>query len=185
MAKKSTATRQAARRPQTTSKQPSVALVRTQRPEGGAPSRPAATNTSGARTVKPAGQSTAAPRPATTKPEEQAIKSVSPVTPESVPAKAAAPRRLVVAPGERPRAPEVKSTRPAAPKAESAMARQQQVTRAQAARVARARATQRARSANVITPEHYGYVRQDLRLIATLAVGMFAIIIILHFVLPQ
>ena len=79
----------------------------------------------------------------------------------------------------------MKPARPAAPKAEATTARQQQVARAQAARVARARATQRTRTANVITPEHYGYVRKDLQLIATLAVSMFAIIIILHFVLPQ
>jgi hypothetical protein len=183
MAKKSTATRQAARRPQTTGKQPSVALVRTQRPESGTPSQPA--SPSGARMVKPAERPAAAPRPTTTNPEEQATKTASPVTPEPAPAKAATPRRMVIAPAERPRAPEVKPARSAAPKAEAAAARQQQVARAQAARVARARATQRARTANVITPEHYAYVRKDLRLTATLAVSMLALIVILHFVLPQ
>jgi hypothetical protein len=179
MAKKSTATRQAAHKPQTTGKQPSVALVRTQRTANGAPSQPA--KTSGARMVKPAERPAAAPRPAATNPEEQAVKAAPPATPEA----AATPRRLVVTPAERPRAPEVKPARSPAPKAEATAARQQQVTRAQAARVARARATQRTRTANVITPEHYGYVRKDLRFIATLAISMFAIIIILHFVLPQ
>jgi hypothetical protein len=53
----------------------------------------------------------------------------------------------------------------------------------QATRVARARATQRARAANVITPQHYAYVLKDLRLIAGLAGSMFLVIIILHFVL--
>ena len=56
--------------------------------------------------------------------------------------------------------------------------------KAQAARVARARATQRARAANLINPKNYSYVRNDLKLIAGLAIAMFAVIIILHFTLP-
>ena len=41
----------------------------------------------------------------------------------------------------------------------------------------------RIRNANVVTPEHYRYVMRDLRMTAILAVAMFAVIIILHFVL--
>src|SRR5258708_22070902 len=96
MAKKSTATRQAAHKPQTTGKQPSVALVRPQRPASGAPSQPA--TTSGARMVKPAERPAAASRPAATKPEEQAVKTASPATPEAGAAAAGAPRRPVVTP---------------------------------------------------------------------------------------
>ncbi len=50
-------------------------------------------------------------------------------------------------------------------------------------KVARAREMQRAHAANRITPEHYSYVKNDLRLIAVLATCMFAVIIALHFVL--
>ncbi len=48
---------------------------------------------------------------------------------------------------------------------------------------ARRNGTQRQiRTAALITPEHYGYVRRDLLFIAILAVIMFAVIISLHFV---
>jgi hypothetical protein len=57
------------------------------------------------------------------------------------------------------------------------------LARAEAAKVARAREMQRARAANLITPEHYAYVKNDLRLTAILAAVMFSVIIILHFVL--
>lgn len=93
-------------------------------------------------------------------------------------------RSAITSNAERPRSPAVsKATRPA-PRPEPAVARQDNA-RSQATRVARARATQRARTANLINPEHYGYVINDLKLIAALAVTMFAIIIVLHFVLPQ
>jgi hypothetical protein len=52
-------------------------------------------------------------------------------------------------------------------------------------RVARARATQRARQAGLITPEHYSYVIGDLKLVAWLAGGAFAILIALTFFLPR
>jgi hypothetical protein len=51
-------------------------------------------------------------------------------------------------------------------------------------RAERARAAQRARNANLISPTHYKYVLNDLRIIGALALMMFAVIIILHFVLP-
>lgn len=100
------------------------------------------------------------------------------------PATATAPTKSAVTPNaERPRSPTVsKAVRPAA--RQEPVARPE-APRAQASRVARARATQRARTANLINPEHYGYVINDLKLIAALAVTMFAIIIVLHFVLPQ
>ncbi|HVB60539.1 MAG TPA: hypothetical protein VNE61_05020 [Ktedonobacteraceae bacterium] len=50
---------------------------------------------------------------------------------------------------------------------------------------ARRQATQRAQQksgAALITPEHYAYVRRDLMVIAILAIIMFSVIIILHFV---
>src|SRR5260370_35209430 len=103
MAKKSTATRQAAHRPQTTGKQPSVALVRPQRPATGAPSQPA--TTSGARLVKPAERPAAASRPAATKPEDPPVKTAPPATPEAAAAPAAAPRPLVGTPARRRAAP--------------------------------------------------------------------------------
>ncbi|MGO8950033.1 MAG: hypothetical protein ACLQUY_20735 [Ktedonobacterales bacterium] len=57
-------------------------------------------------------------------------------------------------------------------------------SRSQANRTARAQANQRARAASQISPQHYSYVRDDLRLIAILASSMFFIILVLHFVLP-
>lgn len=55
-----------------------------------------------------------------------------------------------------------------------------------AARLAeRRKATQQAQKksgAALITPEHYAYVRRDLVIIAILAIIMFSVIIILHFV---
>lgn len=55
-----------------------------------------------------------------------------------------------------------------------------------AARLAeRRKATQQAQKksgAALITPEHYAYVRRDLMIIAILAIIMFSVIIILHFV---
>lgn len=160
MAKKSTATRQAnaARRSQTTAKS-GATLVRTQLRETGeaqeAPEAKEATSSTTAKQPKPASNTAAA-------------------------ASAAKPR---VAPAvERPRVLEAPKTAKPAPKPEAAPTRQPN-TRTQASRVARARATQRARTANIITPEHYAYVLKDLRLIAALAIAMFTVIIILHFVL--
>ncbi len=52
-------------------------------------------------------------------------------------------------------------------------------------RVARARATQRARQAGLISAENYGYVLGDLKLVAWLAGGALAILIALTFFLPR
>jgi hypothetical protein len=56
-------------------------------------------------------------------------------------------------------------------------------SRDQERRVARAREMRRVRAANAVTAEHYRYVISDLRLTAILAAVMFAVIIVLHFVL--
>jgi len=169
MAKKSTATRQApaARRSQTTAKQASVALVRT--PRSDSSTTDTATSTSLA---------APAAKPATTRtPHHEGTKAASKPT--------------VVARSERPRPQEVgranaKAGARPAPRSEGGGSKQQQqIARAQATRVARARATQRARAANAISPENYGYVIKDLKLIFGLACTMFAVMIALHFVLPS
>lgn len=59
------------------------------------------------------------------------------------------------------------------------------MTREQANRLARARATQRTRTAHLINPEHFNYVLTDLRLILAVAVLFTVALIVLHFVLPQ
>jgi len=52
-------------------------------------------------------------------------------------------------------------------------------------RLARARATARARQANLISAENYAYVLGDLKLVVGLAVSAFIILIALTFVLPH
>ncbi|MGH2517447.1 MAG: hypothetical protein ACRDHP_17495 [Ktedonobacterales bacterium] len=157
MAKKSTATRQAnaARRPQTPAKSTGVTLVRSRQDQ---------------EAQEKAADGAVATRAAPTPKLTTAASTSGAAKQRSAP---------VV---ERPRALEAPKPAKPAPKAETAPARQQ-APYMQASRVARARATQRARAANVITPQHYAYVLKDLRLIAALAVAMFAIIIVLHFVL--
>jgi hypothetical protein len=49
--------------------------------------------------------------------------------------------------------------------------------------MARAQATQRVRRANLISAENYAYVLHDLRLTGILAAVMFAVLIVLHFIL--
>jgi maltodextrin utilization protein YvdJ len=51
-----------------------------------------------------------------------------------------------------------------------------------AARRQAAQKSQQRAAVSLITPEHYSYVRKDLRFILILAIIMFAVIIILHFV---
>lgn len=100
------------------------------------------------------------------------------------PSLATAARSKAVVSADRPKPLATpKATKPATATAESVIARQQ-AAKAQAVRIERARSAQRARSANQISPLHYTYVLKDLRLIAALAVVMFAVIIVLHFVLP-
>jgi hypothetical protein len=166
MAKKSAPSRPAARKPAASGKQTAVALVRAPRPENGASSSQSATAPLKSTAATEAARVTATPP--------------APSTPK------AEPRSVVVTPAERPRVPEVKAARPVpAPRAEVAATRPTQASRVQATSLARARAVQRARAAHAISPEQYGYVLKDLRLIITLAISMFAIIVILHFALPQ
>ncbi|HLZ25493.1 MAG TPA: hypothetical protein VKQ30_25500 [Ktedonobacterales bacterium] len=156
MAKKSTATRQAnaARRSQTTAKPTGATLVRAPHEQGAAATGTVATQAAPVRAPKPA--------------------SAPPVT------NAGKPHAAPVV--ERPRSLEAPKSAKPAPRLDTAPARSPNA-RTQASRVARARATQRARAASIITPEHYSYVLKDLRLIAGLALAMFLIIVVLHFVL--
>src|SRR5262249_28241562 len=172
MAKKSTATRQAhaARRPQTTAKQASVALVRTPRPDSSTTSTSSSTSS-----AKPAARTTAprttAPRtPAVEHPKSNAKSGGSaPTTRPRPPELTTAAAKPATKPSPQPAAqPGARST--------ASAARQQQMAKAQAARVARARATQRARTATTIAPEHYSYVIKDLKLIGALATAMFTVI---------
>lgn len=99
--------------------------------------------------------------------------------PQPAPAPKQAERKTAVA--ERP-APQ----KPAPASASSAAARQAAVsTREQNIRMARARATQRARQANVISAENYSYVLSDLKLVVGLAVSAFIVLIALTFILPH
>ncbi len=178
MAKKSTATRQAnaARRSQTTAKAPGVTLV-----------RQSGQSKAGEDAVTAASNSTTNTNTNTT---TNTAKSAS-ATATAPAASATRPARTtVVATSTRPRAPEVNrpsTAKSAAPKTENTTRPASPATAKgqQANRIARAKATQRARSASLVSPEHYAYVKNDLKLIATLAISMFAIIIILHFVIPH
>lgn len=183
MAKKSTATRQQStppRRPQTASRPSSarpsnVTLVRASKPaEAEKPvtaSSPALGATAEAKSKTAASAATTAKKPAAEKPVPERRAPTTPVA-------------------TRPRAPEI-TTRPK-PAATRPQTSQQQTqpapgsaaAKAQAVRIARARAVQRARTANLVTPEHYSYVARDLKLIAVLACAMVIVLIVLHFTLP-
>ncbi|HEX9037087.1 MAG TPA: hypothetical protein VF808_08885 [Ktedonobacterales bacterium] len=52
-------------------------------------------------------------------------------------------------------------------------------------RVTRARATQRARQAGLISAENYSYVLQDLKLVGVLAAAAVVILVALAFTLPH
>lgn len=127
--------------------------------------------------------SSAARRPQpTTKPQKATLVRAN-ESGESV-ATVTTPAPVVSAP--RPESRAVTASKPAATAkqpARTAPAPKPAAGREQAAKMARARATQRARAANLIIPENFGYVVHDLRLTGALAVLMFAVIIILHFVL--
>lgn len=107
-----------------------------------------------------------------------------PATPK--PAAAASERKAAVA--ERPAAPKPAAPKPAAAAPKPAAPRPQPAavsTREQNQRLARARATQRARQANLISAESYSYVLGDLKLIVVLALSALVILIALTFVLPH
>ncbi len=85
-------------------------------------------------------------------------------------------------PAAKPAASATPAAKPAAPAARPGTAVS---TREQNLRMARARATQAARTKNLITPENYAYVLGDLKLIIALAVAGFGVLIALTFVLPH
>jgi hypothetical protein len=92
---------------------------------------------------------------------------------------------VVIGGTTRQRIPEVAKTptaRPVSPKPES-VARTPGKT--QASRVARAQTSQRVRTVSRVSPEQYSYVKNDLRFIGILAASMFAVIVVLSFVLPH
>ena len=93
---------------------------------------------------------------------------------------AAAPKQTP-RPALKPTAPIVPPARPAAAaKAPAATTGKRQNTR-----VARANATQRARQAGLISAENYGYVLQDLKLVAVLAACAVLALVVLTFTLPH
>lgn len=118
-----------------------------------------------------------------------------PVAPK--PAAAATVRRGAVAerpaatatsPAPKPAAPKAAAPKPAAAAPKPAAPRPQATaisTREQNQRLARARATQRARQANLISAESYSYVLGDLKLIVGLALSALIVLVALTFVLPH
>lgn len=95
--------------------------------------------------------------------------SASNIVPE--PTRAAAPASPAASPAAKPNA--------AAQRPVSVATREQNV------RLARARATQRARSHNLIAAESYAYVLGDLKLVLGLAVAALIVLIALTYVLPH
>jgi hypothetical protein len=87
---------------------------------------------------------------------------------------------------EKPAPAKAVAPKPAAPKPVPAAAKPLSTpTREQNQRIARARAVQRARQANLISAESYTYVLGDLKLVVGLAVSAFIVLIALTFVLPH
>lgn len=190
MAKKSTATRQQSttpRRPQT-ARPSNVTLVRASSPAAET-EKAAATPSS---TPVGAAQAQAQAQTKTATPGTVAAKK--PAVEKSAAEKPAAEKRAPTAPTApavvRPRAPEINTRpkssppRPQSSQQQGQLAGGSAAAKAQAVRVARARAVQRARTANLVTPEHYSYVIRDLKLIAALACAMVIVLIVLHFALP-
>lgn len=97
--------------------------------------------------------------------------------PAPKPVAAAKPAEKKVATAEKPTAPATPATPATRPAAVP--------SREQNMRLARARATQRAREANLISAESYSYVLGDLKLVVALAVTAFVALIALTFVLPH
>lgn len=162
MAKKSTAARktQAARRAQTAQRTQNVALVRA--PDEGTSAT--TLDTAATTTEKPA-------TPTATRPSLPTTTASAAQSPRS---SATAGRATATA--SRP----ATSSRPASKPAPTP---QRNAPRDQERRIARAKEMRRIRAENVVTPEHYRYVIQDLRMTGVLAALMFAVIIVLHFVL--
>ena len=114
--------------------------------------------------------------------------------PAARPAPSARPTERKAAVAERPAPPRPATPQPAAPQpaasaatsaAPAARKPAPTPTREQNQRLARARATQRARQANLISAEHYSYVLGDLKLVLALAISALVVLIALTFVLPH
>jgi hypothetical protein len=107
--------------------------------------------------------------------------------PAAAPAAGASAKPSAAAVAAKPAAPKSAAAKPAAPKPAAPAARPQAntSTREQNQRLARARATQRARQANLISASNYSYVLGDLKLVVALAISAFVILIALTFVLPH
>ncbi len=166
-----------ARRPQTPERVRTAMLVRA---PGAADETETSTPSAANIVAEPASEVERAPRraatPAATKPAPATRPAVKPTAaPRPAPANlpAATPRNAQPAKAVAPAASS------AAPRASAVL------TREQTTRIARARATQRARQANLIAAENYTYVLGDLKLVIGLAVTAFAVLIALAFVLPH
>ncbi len=124
--------------------------------------------------ARPAAVAAPAARPT----ERKTAVAEKPATPKPVAPKPAALKPASAA--EKPAAPKpAASVAPAAQKPVSTASREQNQ------RLARARATQRARQANLISAENYSYVLGDLKLVVALAATAFIVLIALTFVLPH
>ena len=145
----------------------------------------AAAKEHGVTLVKPAGTPSSAtptpPRPAapTTKPANSAAPKARPAPARSAPARPATPASAAktMPPAT---APLLAANAPAKPTAAPAPRPPAPMPPARTSRSSRAA---RVRGGSLVTPEHYAYVRNDLRLTAVLAVIMFAVIIGLYFYL--
>ena len=113
----------------------------------------------------------AAPKAQPAQPAPAAAKSAS------APAAAKAPAKPAATPKPAAR-PAPSAATPAAKPATASSREQNQ-------RIARARAVQRARQANLISAESYSYVLGDLKLVVALAVSAFVVLSALTFVLPH
>lgn len=154
MAKKSGAGRQAgASRRSTTSREQRVTFVR-------APGASATTVND---------ERAKAPTPAT--PSQPTAK---PSGPAKTPAVASKPTATQPQRAARPTAPSAPAARPNAPSSRPPTARAPQRP---------VRPSTRARAADVVTAEHYGYVKNDLILIGTLAACAFVVLIVIYFYL--
>ena len=167
----------AAHKPQAPERASTATLVRA---PGSAPSEtpsetPSAANIVAETTpVAPARQPAARPAPSARPIERKAAVAERPAPPKS-----AAPQ----SPKPQPTASQPATSQPGASGASAAS--RPTPTHEQNQRLARARATQRARQANLISAEHYSYVLGDLKLVLALAISALVVLIALTFVLPH
>ena len=157
------------RKPQAPERAGTATLVRP--PSSATPETPSAANI------------VAEPQTATPKAQPQRLAAAKPVSAE----KPAAPKAVAPKPAAaKPAAAKPAAAKPATSTATAAAARPSAGgAREQNQRVARARAVQRARQANLISAENYSYVLGDLKLVVALALSAFAVLIALTFVLPH